>query len=49
LLVGAARGKGTGRRDIQAALDHISPELAGQINPLDEILEAMIYPFRIAF
>jgi predicted permease len=49
LLVSAARGKGAARRDIQAALDRISPELADQINPLDEIHEAMIYPFRIAF
>jgi ABC-type antimicrobial peptide transport system permease subunit len=49
LLVSAARGKDGGRRDIQAALDQISPELADQINPLDEIHQAMIFPFRIAF
>jgi predicted permease len=49
LMVSAARGKAVGRRDIQAALDQISPELADQINPLDEIHQTMIYPFRIAF
>ena len=49
LLVSAARGKGAGPRDIRAALDRISPELADQINPLDEIHQAMIYPFRVAF
>src|SRR5262249_43378942 len=49
LLVSAVGGKGAGRRDIQAALDQIGPELADQINPLDEIHEAVIYPFRIAF
>lgn len=49
LLVSAARGKGTGRRDIQSALDQITPELANQINPLDEIHQTMIYPLRIAF
>jgi ABC-type antimicrobial peptide transport system permease subunit len=47
--VSAARGKGAGRRDIQAALDELAPDLADQINPLDEIHETMVYPFRIAF
>jgi predicted permease len=49
LMVSVYHGKAAGRRDIQSALDQISPELADQINPLDEIHEAMIYPFRISF
>ena len=48
LLVGATSGKGAGHRDIQTALEKIAPDLADQINPLDEVHEAMIYPFRIA-
>jgi predicted lysophospholipase L1 biosynthesis ABC-type transport system permease subunit len=48
-LVRAVLGTRAGRRNIQAALDQISPELADRINPLDEIHEATIYPFRIAF
>jgi hypothetical protein len=49
LLVGATRGKEAGRRDIRTALDQIAPDLADQINPLDEMHATMIYPFRIAF
>lgn len=40
LLVGAVRGKGAGRADIQLALDNIAPDLADQINPLDEVHDA---------
>jgi len=49
LLVGATGGVQSGRRNIQAALDQIGPDLADQMNPLDEIRAVMIYPFRIAF
>jgi hypothetical protein len=49
LLVRATGGREVARRDVQAALDQIGPELADQINPLDEVHAAMIYPFRIAF
>jgi predicted permease len=49
LLVSAARSKSAGRRDIQAAFDQIAPGLVDQVNPLDEIHEMTIYPFRIAF
>jgi hypothetical protein len=31
------------------ALDQIGPEIVDQINPLDDLHAAMIYPFRIAF
>ena len=48
LLVGVTGGKENGRRDIQMALDQIGPEIADQINPLDDVHAAMIYPFRIA-
>jgi hypothetical protein len=49
LLVGVPGGKAAGHRDIQTALDQISPGLADQINPMDEVRTAMVYPFRIAF
>jgi hypothetical protein len=49
LLIGAVRGKAAGRRDIQTALDNIAPGVADQISPLNEIHDAMIYPFRVAF
>src|SRR5262249_16185899 len=49
LLVSAPRGRADGRLDIQAVLDEIAPNAADQINPLDEVHDAMIYPFRIAF
>jgi putative ABC transport system permease protein len=49
LLVGVTRGKEAGRSDIRTALDQIAPDLADQINPLDEIRATTIYPFRIAF
>jgi predicted permease len=48
LLVGAVRSGEAGRRDVQAALEQIEPGLADQVNPLDEIHAAMIYPFRVA-
>ena len=49
LLVSVTGRKEVGRLAIQTALDRIGPDLAEQINPLDEIHTAMIYPFRIAF
>ena len=49
LLVSVTPGKEAGRRDIQTALDRITPDLADQINPFDQILAFMIYPFRITF
>jgi predicted permease len=49
LLVSAGRGKSAGRHDIQAAFDQIAPGLVEQVNPLDEMHEMAIYPFRIAF
>ena len=42
------RKRGIRFRDIQMALDQIGPEIADQINPLDDVHAAMIYPFRIA-
>ena len=47
--MGVTGDKEAGRRDIQTALDRIGPEIADQINPLDDVHTAMIYPFRIAF
>jgi hypothetical protein len=49
LLVGVNGGTEAGRRDIRRALDQIGPEIADQINPLDEGRATTIYPFRIAF
>jgi hypothetical protein len=49
LLVGVTGGKEAGHLDIQTALDQILPGLADQINPMDEVRAAMVYPFRIAF
>ena len=49
LLVGIRGSKEAGRRMLETAMDGIAPGAADQINPLDEVLETMIYPFRVAF
>jgi hypothetical protein len=49
LLIAARGGKEAGRRLIQATLDRIAPDAADQLNPLDEVLATMRYPFRVAF
>jgi predicted permease len=49
LLVGVTGRKEAGRRSIEEALNAIAPGIADQINPMDEVLETMIYPFRVAF
>jgi predicted permease len=49
LLVSVTGGKEAGRRAIDSALDQLGVGIADQINPLDEVLATMIYPFRVAF
>jgi predicted permease len=49
LLVATTRGNGAGSLDVQRALDDVAPDAADQINPLSEIHDTMIYPFRVAF
>jgi len=49
LMVGVAGGKEAGRQNIRQALEQIAPDLVDQITPLDELHNAVIYPFRIAF
>jgi hypothetical protein len=49
LMVGVAGGKEAGRRNIREALEQIAPDLVDQLTPLDELHNAVIYPFRIAF
>ena len=49
-LVVAVHGeKEAGRWTIEAALNSVAPDAADQINPLDEVLDTMIYPFRVVF
>lgn len=49
-LVVAVHGeKEAGRRTIEAVLNSVAPDAADQINPLDEVLDTMIYPFRVTF
>jgi len=45
LLVSVKGGKDSGKRLLEGALNGI----VDQINPMDEVLATMIYPFRVAF
>ena len=49
LLVSVRGEKQAGKRLIEATLNAISAEATDQVNPLDEVLETMVYPFRVAF
>lgn len=49
LLVGVRGDKDAGQRMIEAVMNGIAPDAADQINPLDEVLATMIYPFRVTF
>ena len=49
LLVAARGGKDAGRRLVEDTMNGIAPGSAEQVNPLDEVLATMQYPFRVAF
>jgi putative ABC transport system permease protein len=49
LMVAARGDKDAGKRLIETALNSLGPDAADQINPMDEVLATMIYPFRVAF
>lgn len=47
-LLAAVRGdKDAGRRLVEATVNQVAPDAAEQVNPLDEVLATMIYPFRV--
>jgi predicted permease len=47
LLVGVRVDKEAGRRIVEGAMDTIAPGAADEINPMDEVIATMIYPFRV--
>jgi predicted permease len=47
LLVAVRGDKDAGRRLVDATVNLIAPDAAEQVNPLDEVLATMIYPFRV--
>jgi predicted permease len=49
LMVAVRGDKDAGKRLIETALNSLGPDAADQINPMDEVLATMIYPFRVAF
>jgi len=49
MLVAVRGEKQAGRRLIESTLNTIEPGIVDQVNPLDEVLDTMIYPFRVVF
>lgn len=49
MLVAVRGDKEAGRKTIEATLNGIASAAFDQINPLDEVLDTMIYPFRVIF
>ena len=47
LLVAVHGDKDAGRRLVEATVNQVAPDAAEQVNPLDDVLATMIYPFRV--